>query len=158
MGIDWACHVRLTDEEKKAMHIIFSRLAKVKAGTASGEDKERVAHAMGQLGFRTKKDTVEGLAHLAIDAFDSTLSPPSLRRLERGNLGSVSDPLQMPLPRKGALLMRAVCLLGGLALELPGEVAILNAINLWEDIASKEMETDPSENAPPPRPLPPPLL
>lgn len=142
--IDWACHVRLTGEEKKALQIIFSHLAKVKAGTASTEDQSSVANAMVQLGFHTKKDTVEGLAHLAIDAFDSTLSPPSLLRLERGHLGSARDPLRMPLPRKGALLMRAVILLGGLALELPGELETLNTINLWEDLASEQFDADPT--------------
>merc|ERR1719310_919267 len=67
----WGCTVSLSEKQQKAFQQIYLHLAEYKT-RKSQESARAIATAVRDLGFATEKNTEEGLAQIALDAFDST--------------------------------------------------------------------------------------
>merc|ERR1711904_127537 len=110
-----------------------------------GERCAHVASAMRQLGFKTKKNTPEGLTTIALQSFDSS-EPPSLKRVEDGAFGSKSDRGDITNVSPNVVkLMRMISLLGGLARDAGNDVQELNTLRLWSSHVEEEDEEEAQE-------------
>jgi len=157
--LDWGCVADLSDEEQKHLEVIFANLPHIKDAGHESKDvasswgflgglcgpksstpsapsahQERCAHvasAMRQLGFKTKKNTPEGLTTIALQSFDSS-EPPSLKRVEDGAFGLPGDRGNIEeVSNNIFLVMRMISLLGGLARDAGNDVQELNTLRLW---------------------------
>jgi len=156
--LDWGMVVHLTDQEHAALKTIFRNLP----GPDSSEEQEEavlkqnasvLARAMRGLGFATENDTDEGLALLALHAFDSN-RPAALQAMKAKSYGSQEDPpaFGKTFPPSIAAVLRLRSMLGGLKAQLKkrydeqplgssswGTMALLKGLttlNLWREMAS----------------------